>query len=224
MDFSISADQLRHGLIFFLLLFASLVLRAFAQAWLADRLGDPTPREEGRVTLYPVPHIDLFGTIFLPLIFIFYLWPATTASNIYFFLAWAKPVPINPNNFTHPGRGMFFTQFAGFGMSVLLSVAAAVAGGFLYKNAPVTAEVFLGIIGLNAALMFYDLLPMPPLPGGMLLRFFGIISEEAYMSIARWGGLVVLVLLNIPFTRGLMMVAIALLQRPFVLLYSAIAQ
>jgi Zn-dependent protease len=171
-----------------------------------------------------VPHIDLFGTIFLPLIFIFYLSPAISAMNVYFFLAWTKPVPMNAANFTHPRRGMFFTQFAGFGMSILLSLGAAVAGGFLYRSHPVTAEVFLGLIGLNGALMFYDLLPIPPLPGGMLLRVFGIISEEAYWSIARWGGLAVLVALNIPVTRGLMMIGMMYIQLPFAILYGAIAR
>ena len=61
MDFGITPADLRAGLIFYLLLIACLVLRAFSQAWLADRLGDHTPRDEGRVTLYPVPHLDLLG-------------------------------------------------------------------------------------------------------------------------------------------------------------------
>ena len=75
MDFGLTPDAIRAGLIFYCLLFAVLILRAFAQAWLADRLGDPTPRSDGRVTLYPPPHVDLLGTVVLPLICIFYLQP-----------------------------------------------------------------------------------------------------------------------------------------------------
>jgi len=59
MDFGLTPESLRAGLIFYFLLFAVLILRAFAQAWLADRMGDPTPRSDGRVTLYPPPHVDL---------------------------------------------------------------------------------------------------------------------------------------------------------------------
>src|SRR6476620_371281 len=106
MDLGISPELLRQGLVFYFLLFASLILRTFAQAWLADRLGDHTPRAEGRVTLYPVPHVDLVGTVILPLIFIFYLQPHSAQANICFFLAWTKPVPINPNNFWNPRRGL----------------------------------------------------------------------------------------------------------------------
>ena len=64
---------------------------ARAQAWIADRLGDPTPRNDGRVTLNPPPHVDLLGTVILPLICVFYLQPRLAQIN--FFLAWTKPVP-----------------------------------------------------------------------------------------------------------------------------------
>jgi Zn-dependent protease len=215
--------DLRSGLIFFILLFASLILRAFAQAWLADRLGDPAPRDEGRVTLYPVPHIDLFGTIILPLIFIFYLQPRIAQAGIAFFIAWANPVPINPANFANPRRGLLFTQFAGFGMSFFLAIAAAVAGGLLYRVNPLTTEIFFGLIGINATLIFLDFLPIPPLPGGLLIKHLGFISEETYHAVSRWGGLVILVAFNIPFTRAIFLTAIGLIQMPFTLLYEAIA-
>src|SRR5918994_1973069 len=129
MDFGLTPQAIRDGLIFYFLLFAVLILRAFAQAWLADRMGDSTPRNDGRVTLYPPPHVDLLGTVILPLICIFYLQPRLTQIN--FFLAWTKPVPTNPGNFSHPRRGELFTQFAGFGMCILIATFAAVVGGLL---------------------------------------------------------------------------------------------
>ncbi|HEX2854431.1 MAG TPA: site-2 protease family protein [Opitutaceae bacterium] len=222
MDFGLTPEVLRAGLIFFILLFASLILRAYAQAWLADRLGDPTPREEGRVTLYPVPHIDLFGTVILPLIFIFYLQPSITRAGIAFFLAWTNPVPINPANFANPRRDFLFTQFAGFGMSLLLGLAAAVGGGLLYGANPLTAELFLGLIAINAMLMFLDFLPIPPLPGGMLLRHLGFMSEETYLAVSRWGGFAVLIAFNIPVTRGIFQTIIALIQYPFLALFDIV--
>src|SRR5438067_2276959 len=134
MDFDFAAADIRAGLIFYILLFASLVLRAYAQAWTADRLGDPTPANEGRLTLYPVPHVDLLGTVVLPLLCIFYLQPRLGAIN--FFLAWTRPVPVNPANFSNPRLGDVLTQFGGFGMSVLISLGAAIVGGLVYKHQP----------------------------------------------------------------------------------------
>jgi hypothetical protein len=222
MDFSFTPEQLRTGLIFYIIIFISLTLRAYAQAWLADRLGDPTPRQEGRVTLYPPAHVDWLGTVILPLICIFYLLPRISQANFAFFLAWTLPIPINPANFANPQRGFLYTQFAGLGMSVLLSLFAAVAGGFLYGVDPKTAEVFITLISVNAMLMFLDFLPVPPLPGGVLLKHWGWISEERFWAIARWSGLALLVAFNLPPVRVFIAVGVTLIQLPFRLLYEII--
>src|SRR5687768_8909215 len=223
MDFGLTPESLRAGLIFYFLLFAVLILRAFAQAWLADRLGDPTPRNDGRVTLYPPPHVDLLGTVILPLICIFYLQPRLGQIN--FFLAWTKPVPTNPNNFGHPRRGELFTQFAGFGICVLLALFAAVIGGvaFSFTKDMRMIEICVSLIGICAMLMVLDLLPIPPLPGGMLLRHFGVISEEAFWSISRWSGIALLIAFNVPPVRVVIGACVAIVASPFVLLLEAIA-
>src|SRR5688500_15012261 len=144
MDFGLTPDAIRAGLIFYILLFAVLILRAFAQAWTADRMGDPTPRSDGRVTLYPPPHIDLLGTIILPLICIFYLQPRL--AQIAFFLAWTKPVPTNPANFLHPRRGELFTQFAGTFICILIALVSAVIGGLLVQTEPRSLEITFTLI------------------------------------------------------------------------------
>ncbi len=221
MDLGITPEFLRAGLIFYLLLFACLVLRAFAQAWLADRLGDHTPRDEGRVTLDPLPHVDLLGTVILPLICIFFLQPRLGAIN--FFLAWTKPVPVNPANFRHPPRHYLFTQLSGCLMSVLLALLAAVAGGLLYKTNQQTAEIFGTMIGINAMLIVLDLLPIPPLPGGLLLKHFGFISEERFWQIARWSGLVFMIAINLPPVRSALGILIGLTAWPFQAIYGVIA-
>jgi Zn-dependent protease len=133
-------------------------------------MGDPTPRNDGRVTLYPPPHIDLLGTIILPLICIFYLQPGRT--SIFFFLAWTKPVPTNPGNFSNPRRGELFTQFAGSIICVLMATLAAVIGGLAMQAEPRSLEISIMLIGICAMLIVLDFLPIPPLPGGMLLRHF----------------------------------------------------
>jgi Zn-dependent protease len=223
MDFGFTPEQLRSGLIFYFLLFAVLVLRAFAQAWLADSLGDPTPRSDGRVTLYPVPHIDLLGTVILPLICIFYFQPRLTGIN--FFLAWTKPVPTNPGYFKHARRGELLTQFAGFGMCVLLAFLAALIGGFALSATKDVRmlEISGALIGICAMLMVLDLLPIPPLPGGMLLRHLGLISEEAFLNIGRWSGLLLLIAFQLPPVRYAIGFMVALLAAPFVALLRSIA-
>jgi Zn-dependent protease len=222
MDFGITPADLRAGLIFYLLLFSCLVLRTFAQAWLADLLGDHTPRDEGRVTLYPVPHIDLLGTIVLPLICIFFLQPRLGAIN--FFLAWTNPVPINAANFRQPQKHYLFTQLSSCGMSILMAFLAAIAGGLLYRTNPQTAEIFGTLIGINAMLIVLDMLPVPPLPGALLLRHWGFISEERFWQIARWSGLVFMVAINIPPIRKALGILIALVALPFGMLFEFLAR
>lgn len=220
MDFGLSPEALRAGLIFYILLFAVLILRAFAQAWLADRLGDPTPRNEGRVTLYPPPHVDFLGTVILPLICIFYLQPRLAQIN--FFLAWTKPVPTNPGNFAHPRRDELLTQFAGCLTCILIAFLSAVVGGLLVG--PRSLEISFTLIGICAMLIVLDLLPIPPLPGGMLLRHLGLISEEAFWSFSRWGGLLLLIGFNIPPVRVFISTCVTIIASPFAMILKSIAQ
>ncbi len=222
MDFGLSPELIRSGLIFYFLLFAVLVLRAFAQAWLADRLGDPTPRSDGRVTLYPPPHVDLLGTVALPLICIFYFQPRLAGIN--FFLAWTKPVPTNPSYFKHPQRGELFTQFAGFGMCVLIATLAAIVGGLVVQAAPLSREISLTLIGICAMLMVLDLLPIPPLPGGMLLRHLGVMSEETFWNISRWSGLVLIIAFQLPPVQKAISFMVVLMALPFDLLFRIVAR
>ncbi|MEN9636716.1 MAG: hypothetical protein RL077_5120 [Verrucomicrobiota bacterium] len=222
MDLGITPEALRSGLIFYFLLFAVLILRAFAQAWVADRLGDPTPRSEERVTLYPPAHVDLLGTVVLPLICIFYLQPRLT--EIGFFLAWAKPVPSNPSYFKNPRQGELFTQFAGFGMCVAIALLAAVIGGLAFRLEPRSIEISVSLIGMATMLMMLDLLPIPPLPGGMLLRYGGILSEEAFNNISRWGGLVLMIAFQLSPVRSAIGWTVSLLAAPFLFLLQLLAR
>jgi Zn-dependent protease len=222
MDFGLTPEALRSGLIFYFLLFAVLILRAFAQAWVADHLGDPTPRNDGRVTLYPPPHVDLLGTIVLPLICVFYLQPRLAQIN--FFLAWTKPVPTNPSYFAHPRRGELYTQFAGFGICFAVALIAALAGGLAYGVTPRSIEISVTLIGVCAMLMVLDLLPLPPLPGGVLLRYWGIISEEAFWSISRWGGIVLLIAFNLPPVRILIGALVQFIASPFLAILQIVAR
>mgnify|MGYP000440742432 CR=1 FL=1 len=214
---------LRNGLIYFIILAASLCLRAYAQAWVANRLGDRTPRDEGRLTANPLPHVDLLGTVVLPLIFIFYLQPALDRADLRMFLGWAKPVPINPRNFANPRGGAVLVAFSGMGMSLLLCLFGAIAGGLCYRADPQILGVFGALIAINSFLVIFDCLPLPPLPGGNLLRHLGYISEETYLNIARWSGLVIIILVNLKPVVMVLGILQGLVALPFYLIMEKIA-
>ena len=98
------------------LLFA-MVLHEYAHGWAANRCGDPTAKLQGRLTMNPLAHIDLFGTVILPLLCL--LLPGS------FLLGWAKPVPIDPRNMRQPRRDMALVAAAGPAMNLLLAVVSA---------------------------------------------------------------------------------------------------
>ena len=220
MDFNLTPEVLRSGLIFYILIVASLCLRAYAQAWMASRLGDPTPTQTGRLTLNPLPHMDMLGSVVLPLLFIFILKPQL--AQLSFFLAWAKPMPVNPANFQHPWRGFLYTELANPLMSLLLCLLAALAGAVAMHFDPNLVRIFLSAIFLNACLVVIDFIPVPPLPGGLLLRHFGLLSEEMFWQVSRWGGIALLIAFQIPFVQWLIDGAIGMVAFPFVILMRVI--
>lgn len=135
----------------------SLTFHEFAHAWLASRLGDMTARAEGRVTLNPFKHLDLFGTIALFL----------------FGFGWAKPVPINPYFLRGQVRGFALTALAGPIANVIAALAFGIVhrllvlghwGGFLLLIAQ------LGVM-INLALAAFNLIPIPPLDGSRVVYY-----------------------------------------------------
>lgn len=193
MDFSIQA--ISTGLIAYIIIAASLCLRSYGQAWMANRLGDPTPALEGRLTLNPLPHVDLLGTVLLPLFFIFFLQPQL--SRISFFIAWAKPVPVNPANFEHPRKHYLFCLLGETAISALLMFIAAAVGALLIRNGSEAYTIALGVIGINAVFIVLDLIPFPPLPGALILVQLGWMKEETFLQLSRWGGLILLVAIQL---------------------------
>src|ERR1039458_5790806 len=120
----------RNGLITFILLIASLSLHEWGHAIVADLLGDDTPRMDGRVTLNPLVHLDLLGTVILPLFNIFAL------GSSFPFIAWAKPVRVNLSNFRHRARDDVLVTFAGPATNLAIALVAIVVGSFLVAAYP----------------------------------------------------------------------------------------
>ncbi len=148
-------------------LMLSLSVHEWAHAFSAYRLGDDTAARMGRLTLNPLAHADLFGTILLPLL------------NVPF--GWAKPVPVNPARFRRDvsmGKGMAITASAGPVSNALLAVGATVAFGLLLRIAPDSVEgdsalrrLLVVTITLNVNLALFNLIPIPPLDGSRIVAW-----------------------------------------------------
>ncbi len=170
----------------------ALTVHEFAHAMIAERLGDPTAKMMGRVTLNPLPHIDPVGTVILPAMLILLKSP--------FVFGWAKPVPVNPFNLRNPKRDMVWISLAGPGANLAF---AFVCGLFLRialifsESGPlVVVLVWAVIIGLVLAV--FNLIPVPPLDGSGILK--GLLPDsmqEGYARYERFGFLVLLMLFTI---------------------------
>lgn len=193
MDFDLGL--IRDGLITFLLLVVSLTVHEWAHAWVAERLGDDTPRQQGRVTLNPLAHIDPIGTVFIPLINIFLF------RGMFSLIGWGRPVVTNPSNFRHRRRDEVLVALAGPGANLLMALLGVGVGVALIRLDPKVGELCGRVVLMNVGLAIFNLLPIPPLDGGLVLRHVVRMKEETFYNIARWSGLVMLVLINLDFFR-----------------------
>jgi Zn-dependent protease len=153
----------------------------FAHAFVADRLGDPTPRALGRLSLNPLVHLDLLGTLFF----------------VVFGFGWARPVPVNPRHFADPRRGMLQVALAG----PLANITLAFVVGALLKvpdlpGGPLAVEVLSALIWINVILALFNLIPIPPLDGSRILESL-LVGRQAltYSRLQPYGTLLLLGLL-----------------------------
>jgi len=180
-----------NGLILYLGLLVLLTFHEFGHAWMAWKCGDDTALSQGRVSLNPLVHIDLLGTVAVPLLMIL-LAPGG------FFIGWAKPVPVNTDNFRNPRADDIMVTLAGPWMNLLLAIAIMGLArlGYLVHSAGM-AEVCLNTARLSLLLCFFNLLPIPPLDGSHVLRSLVGMSGETYHQIARYGIFVLILVLQI---------------------------
>jgi Zn-dependent protease len=169
--------------LFLAVLLPSVILHEVAHGWVAERLGDPTARRAGRITLNPVRHVDPVGSL---------LFPAVLAAAGQSVWGWARPVPVEPGYFRHPTRGMAGVALAGPATNLALAAVAARLGPFLDLRAGGQAAVERAVVywpalgigvttgalwarvlfafGLvNCALAIFNMLPIPPLDGSRLV-------------------------------------------------------
>ena len=146
-------------------LLLSLTIHEAAHAWTADKLGDPTARSLGRVSLNPLVHIDWIGTVLLPII--------AAVSNLPL-IGWAKPVPVMVRNLRHPRRDFMIVAAAGPISNLLQAVVAAgllrvVWDPALGVEPGLPATVLFLAVQINLLLAFFNLIPVPPLDGGNVM-------------------------------------------------------
>lgn len=175
-------------------LIPAIIFHEVAHGYMAERLGDPTARRMGRLTLNPIPHIDPFGSILVP----GFLLLTSRITGLPFVIGWAKPVPVDIRYFRDPLRGFALSSAAGpasnllqFLAYVLLYRAAALLGW------PAWAQ-FVGMVGawINLIIAFFNLLPVPPLDGSRLVAaFLPPDTAGRYLAFGRYGMFVIIALL-----------------------------
>ena len=155
----------------FLIVLMSLTVHEVAHAWTADRLGDPTARMAGRISLNPIVHIDLIGTVVLPLVAVFSGLPI---------LGWAKPVPVNISQLRNPRRDFMLVAAAGPASNIVIAALFALAFRSVVSgmvvDSPAVQFVFQ-TVQINVLLAVFNMIPVPPLDGGNVLA--GLLPDRA---------------------------------------------
>ena len=170
-----------------------------AHAWMADKFGDPTAKNQGRITLNPIAHIDLIGTIIFPLLL------AIAGAPVF---GWAKPVMVNPYNLRDPRRANIYISAAGPGSNIIsafigivlfliLKKLGVLAGG-AGSGIDILLFIFFFFIVINIYLAIFNLIPIPPLDGSGIIE--GVLKGEAlynYQKIKPYGFIILLLIIYI---------------------------
>jgi len=171
----------------FLALIISITIHEFCHAFTADRLGDPTPRSFGRLTLNPLAHADPIGTIVLPLLSVFTGIPT---------IGWAKPVPIDPYNLKNPRRDEILISVSGSVGNILLALICSI----ISKIFGIQNILIYLLILINISLAVFNLLPIPPLDGSKI--FLNLLPKEKSLqwqeSFDRYGFILLIILIFLP--------------------------
>lgn len=207
---NITNEDISHAIKFLIALILSITVHEFGHAWIATKLGDPTPKSQGRLTLSPLSHIDPIGTIVFPLIM---------ALSPVALLGWGKPVETNPSYYTRRmsrATGSMLVAICGplmnLAMAVLVSVLIVVGVQTGVLGFELAVGLFTYVVVLNLTLMFFNLLPIPPLDGGAVLAWVMPRNLQYIIDfLNRWGGLILLALVLTPGLSGYVLYPVRIL-------------
>lgn len=176
-------------LVHIIILFTAFPVHEFAHAWAANKLGDRTAEYQGRLTLNPVAHLDLFGSL----------------SMLLFGFGWAKPVPVNPNNFNNVSykKGMAITSLAGPLSNIIMAYISLVVMKILFYTGVISAygnieTIVSYMILVNLVLAVFNLLPIPPLDGSKILAL--ILPDRHYYRLMQYERYFFIVLIALMFS------------------------
>ncbi len=174
-------ESFQTSIFIYLVVVLSAIVHEYAHGWAALRAGDPTAKYAGRLTLNPLAHLDLFGTVLLPLFLLF-------TGGI--FIGYAKPVPINPYNFKDQRKGLLNVSLAGVTANFILGLIFS----FLFVGASVNdwgSASFQGMLSLiayiNIILGLFNLIPVPPLDGSKVLQ--ALMPQRYQIAMAKFSAL-----------------------------------
>lgn len=173
------------------LIFAA-VIHEYMHGWMANRLGDPTAKHLGRLTLNPLKHLDWFGSFLLPLVMI--------VSRMPFVFGWAKPVPYNPHNLRGRKWGEAKVAVAG----AVGNLVIAILFGLVFRLMPFYSLTFNGLIAviiqINLVIAIFNLVPIPPLDGSKVLAaFLPPRAREKYLDLEKYGFIFVILFVMLGF-------------------------
>ena len=212
-------DALTLKIITLALMVESIVLHEMAHGYVAGLFGDRTARLHGRITLNPIPHIDMVWTIIVPVV-------AYLLSGGSFIIGGAKPVPVNPRNYSRKVAGDICVSMAGVTVNFIISIVMILLVNVVYfafgsSSGALMIHAMLQVAFLNMVLALFNLIPIPPLDGSHLFKY--LLSPEMrlkYMNLGRTGvGFIILILvINLPgvwnvFGRALVGLEKILLER-----------
>lgn len=177
-----------------IVLIMSAIGHEYMHGWMADRLGDSTAKDEGRLTLNPIPHIDLVGSIVMPLLLLF--------SNSSFIFGWAKPVPFNPYNLRDKKYGTAKVAFAGPLGNLMIAIFFGLILRFVsFSESSLMIKPLMEIIiYINILLMVFNLVPIPPLDGSkVIMPFLPYSWQLKIANLERYGMIIVFLFVILAF-------------------------
>ena len=188
-----------------------LSLHEYGHAFVSDKLGDPTPRNQGRVTINPMSHVDPMGLLCL----------------IFAGFGWGVPVEINPGYYKNRRRDEALTAIAGVTMNFIIALASTLIAKVLLEFGPysfmqssiggIVLEVLQYMISINIVLMVFNLLPVPPLDGfNLLTQLFNLRKYSWYPMVYRNGGLILLLLILVGGTSFILTPCVSFIYNIFI--------